>query len=84
MSRKPAPPKPEELIAKLYEKFEAFKEEIVKSLEDKGNEIEQVNIKNSEISDKLEQKGKEDKEELKATINNLEKISDEKLNELKL
>ena len=84
MSRKPAPPKPEELIAKLDEKFEAFKEEIVKSLEDKGNEIEQVNIKNSEISDKLEQKGKEDKEELKATINNLEKISDEKLNELKL
>ena len=84
MSRKPAPPKPEELIAKLDEKFEAFKEEIVKSLEDKGNEIEQVNIKNSEISDKLEQKGKEDKEELKATINNLEKISDEKLIELKL
>ena len=28
MSRKQAPPKPEELIAKLDEKFETFREEI--------------------------------------------------------
>ena len=45
MSRKQAPPKPEELIAKLDEKFESFREEITGVIAEKSSEIDQINAK---------------------------------------
>ena len=59
MSRKPAPPKPEELIAKLDEKFEAFKEDIAKSLDEKGERIEELKLKETELNAVIE-KNKEE------------------------
>ena len=59
MSRKPAPPKPEELIAKLDEKFEAFKEDIAKSLDEKGERIEELKLKETELNAMIE-KNKEE------------------------
>ena len=54
MARRQAPPKPEELIAKLDEKFESFKTEISESLEEKSNAIEAINNKEVEIKDQLD------------------------------
>ena len=70
MSRKPAPPKPEELIAKLDEKFEAFKEEIAKSLDEKGERIEDLKIKETELNEVIEK----NKEESASGLENM-KIS---------
>ena len=42
MSRRQAPPKPEELIQKLDDKLEAFKAEILASLEEKTNDISKL------------------------------------------
>ena len=64
MSRKPAPPKPEELIAKLDEKFEAFKEDIVKSLNDKGEGIEDLKLKETELNVLIERNKEESSKEL--------------------
>ena len=55
MSRKPAPRKPEELIAKLDVKFETFKEEINQLIAEKNIEIERINEKDSEIRLKIEE-----------------------------
>ena len=70
MSRKPAPPKPEELIAKLDEKFEAFKEEIAKSLDEKGERVEELKIKETELNAVIEK----NKEESASGLENI-KIS---------
>ena len=70
MSRKPAPPKPEELIAKLDEKFEAFKEEIAKSLDEKGERVEELKIKETELNTVIEK----NKEESASGLENM-KIS---------
>ena len=70
MSRKPAPPKPEELIAKLDEKFEAFKEDIAKSLDEKGERIEELKIKETELNAVIEK----NKEESSSGLENM-KIS---------
>ena len=64
MSRKPAPPKPEELIAKLDEKFEAFKEDIVKSLNEKGEGIEVSKLKETQLNDSIERNKEESSKEL--------------------
>ena len=70
MSRKPAPPKPEELIAKLDEKFEAFKEEIAQSLDEKGVRVEELKMKETELNAVIEK----NKEESSSGLENM-KIS---------
>ena len=71
MSRKPAAPKPEELIAKLDEKFESFKEEITKSLEDRTADIEKANQNDVEVRDLIDNYREEDKKELDSVKNTL-------------
>ena len=82
MSRKPAAPKPEELIAKLDEKFESFKEEITQSLEDRTADIEKANQKNVEVRDLIDKHREEDKKELDTVKNTLEQLVERKLEDV--
>ena len=82
MSRKPAAPKPEELIAKLDEKFESFKEEITKSLEDRTADIEKANQNDVEVRDLIDNYREEDKKELDSVKNTLEKLVERKLEDV--
>ena len=54
MSRRQAPPKPEELIQKLDDKLEAFKAEILASLEEKTNDISKLREDQDEEKNKNE------------------------------
>ena len=83
MSRKPAPPKPEELIAKLDEKFEAFKEDLGSQLGDKTAEIEQLKLKNDEFTGVLEKYREEDKAGLNKAKSSIEELFHEKLEALR-
>ena len=64
MSRKPAPPKPEELIAKLDEKFEAFKEDNDNILAEKDARIEELKLKETELNEVIERNKEESSKEL--------------------
>ena len=79
MSRKQAPPKPEELIAKLDEKFETFREEITGVIAEKSGEIEQINAKDLEIKQTIEDNRKKGNENLESARTKLENLLDEKL-----
>ena len=83
MSRKPAPPKPEELIAKLDEKFEAFKEDLGTQLGDKTSEIEQLKQKNEEFTGIIEKYRAEDKTDLDQAKHSIEELFHEKLEDLR-
>ena len=83
MSRKPAPPKPEELIAKLDVKFETFKEEINQLIAEKNIEIERINEKDSEIRLKIEENHNKGNEKLESEKNKLEKLLEDKLEQIK-
>ena len=82
MSRKPAAPKPEELIAKLDEKFESFKEEITKSLEDRTADIEKAKQNDVEVRDLIDNYREEDKKELDSVKNTLEQLVERKLEDV--
>ena len=82
MSRKPAAPKPEELIAKLDEKFESFKEEITQSLEDRTADIEKANQNIVEVRDLIDKHREEDKKELDSVKNTLEQLVERKLEDV--
>ena len=82
MSRKPAAPKPEELIAKLDEKFESFKEEITQSLEDRTADIEKANQNNVDLRDLIDKHREEDKKELDSEKNTLEQLVERKLEDV--
>ena len=79
MSRKQAPPKPEELIAKLDEKFETFKEEITGVIAEKSSEIDQINAKDLEIKQTIEDNRQKGNETLESARTKLENLLDEKL-----
>ena len=79
MSRKQAPPKPEELIAKLDEKFETFREEVSGVIAEKSSEIEQINAKDLEIKQTIEDNRKKGNENLESARTKLENLLDEKL-----
>ena len=79
MSRKQAPPKPEELIAKLDEKFETFREEITGVIAEKSGEIEQINAKDIEIKQTIEDNRNKGVESLESARAKLENLLDEKL-----
>ena len=79
MSRKQAPPKPEELIAKLDEKFLAFREEITGVIAEKSTEIEQINKSDSEIKQMIEDNRNKGIENLNSVRTKLENFLDEKL-----
>ena len=79
MSRKQAPPKPEELIAKLDEKFLAFREEITGVIAEKSTEIEQINKSDSEIKQMIEDNRNKGIENLDSVRTKLENFLDEKL-----
>ena len=79
MSRKQAPPKPEELIAKLDEKFETFREEITGVIAEKSSEIEQINAKDLEIKQTIEDNRNTGNENLVSARTKLENLLDEKL-----
>ena len=79
MSRKQAPPKPEELIAKLDEKFETFREEVSGVIAEKSSEIEQINAKDLEIKQTIEDNQKKGNENLESARTKLENLLDEKL-----
>merc|ERR1712106_496431 len=65
MSRKKAAaPKPEELIQTLDDKLEAFKAEILASLEEKANDISKLQEENNEEKNKTEGVVSELKEEI--------------------
>ena len=64
MSRKPAPPKPEELIAKLDEKFETVTEEILKSLEEKSCDINNLKEKDKELLQCIDENFKENQQDI--------------------
>ena len=83
MSRKPAAPKPEELIAKLDEKFETFKEDLGTQLGDKTSEIEQLKQKNGEFTEVLEKYRAEDKAELDKVKTSIEESFHEKFEDLR-
>ena len=82
MSRKPAAPKPEELIAKLDEKFESFKEEITQSLLNRTDDIEKANQNNVEVRDLIDKHREEDKKELDSVKNTLEQLVERKLEDV--
>ena len=63
MSRRQAAPKPEELIQKLDDKLEAFKTEIIASLEEKSSDISKLQNEQSEGKAKNEESFCEIKEE---------------------
>ena len=63
MSRRQAAPKPEELIQKLDDKLEAFKTEIIASLEEKSSDISKLRNEQSEGKAKNEESFSEIKEE---------------------
>ena len=79
MSRKQAPPKPEELIAKLDEKFETFREEITGVIAEKSGEIEQINAKDLEITQTIEDNRNQGNENLQSARIKLENLLDDKL-----
>ena len=79
MSRKQAPPKPEELIAKLDEKFETFREEVSGVIAEKSSEIEQINAKDLEIKQTIEDNRKKGNENLESARTKLENLLEEKL-----
>ena len=79
MSRKQAPPKPEELIAKLDEKFETFREEINGIIAEKSSEIDQINAKDLEIKQTIEDNRKQGNENLESARTKLENLLDDKL-----
>ena len=54
MARRQAPPKPEELIAKLEEKLDNFKTEITSTIGEKSSEIEKINEQESAIKEQLD------------------------------
>ena len=79
MSRKQAPPKPEELIAKLDEKFETFREEITSVIAEKSSEIEQINAKDLDITQTIEDNRNQGNENLQSARIKLENLLDDKL-----
>ena len=83
MSRKPAPPKPEELIAKLEEKFEAFKEDSDKSLAKKDKRIEEIKIKETELNEVIEKNKQESSKYLDNIRINIEETVERKVEDIK-
>ena len=83
MSRKPAPPKPEELIAKLEEKFEAFKEDSDKSLAEKDERIEELKIKETELNEVIEKNKQESSKDLDNIRINIEETVERKVEDIK-
>ena len=83
MSRKPAPPKPEELIAKLDEKFESFKEDIVKSLEEKAERIDELKLRESDLEGVIEKNKGDSSKELDNVKINIEQTVERKLEDIR-
>ena len=83
MSRKPAPPKPEELIAKLDEKFEAFKEDNVNSLAEKDARIEELKLKETELNEVIERNKEESSKELDNIRINIEETVERKVEDIR-
>ena len=83
MARRPAPPKPEELIAKLEEKFESFKQEITGSVDEHSKEIAQINENEKTIDEKLDSNNSAQTATLENAQSEIEKIIEEKINDLK-
>ena len=82
MSRKPAPPKPEELIAKLDEKFETFKEEIQKSLEEKSGEINDLKENNKDLHNRIRENFEESHQDIESAKQSLNSVLDERINKI--
>ena len=83
MSRKPAPPKPEELIAKLDEKFESFKEDIVKSMEEKAERIDELKLRESNMVSVIEKNKGDSSKELDNVKINIEQTVERKLEDIR-
>ena len=83
MSRKPAPPKPEELIAKLEEKFEAFKEDSDKSLAGKDERIGELKLKETELNEVIERNKEESSKELDKIRINIEETIERKVEDIR-
>ena len=83
MSRKPAPPKPEELIAKLEEKFEAFKEDSDKSLAGKDERIGELKLKETELNEVIERNKEESSKELDKIRINIEETVERKVEDIR-
>ena len=83
MSRKPAPPKPEELIAKLDEKFEAFKEDNVNSLAEKDTRIEELKLKETELNEVIERNKEESSKELDNIRISIEETVERKVEDIR-
>ena len=83
MSRKPAPPKPEELIAKLDEKFEAFKEDNVNSLAEKDARIEELKLKETELNEVIERNKEESSKELNNIRIKIEETVERKVEDIR-
>ena len=82
MSRKPAPPKPEELIAKLDEKFETFKEEIQKSLEEKSGDINDLKENNKDLHNRIRENFEESHQDIELAKQSLNTVLDERINKI--
>ena len=82
MSRKPAPPKPEELIAKLDEKFETFKEEIKKSLEEKSGDINDLKENNKDLHNRIRENFEESHQDIESAKQSLNSVLDERINKI--
>ena len=83
MSRKPAPPKPEELIAKLDEKFESFKEDIVRGLEEKAERIDELKLRESDLEGVIEKNKGDSSKELDNVKINIEQTVERKLEDIR-
>ena len=83
MSRKPAPPKPEELIAKLDEKFEAFKEDNDNSLAEKDARIKELKLKETELNEVIERNKEESSKELNNITIKIEEAVERKVEDIR-
>ena len=82
LSRKPAPPKPEELIAKLDEKFETVTEEILKSLEEKSCDINNLKEKDKELLQRIDENFKENQQDIEIAKKSSYSILEERISKV--
>ena len=83
MARRQAPPKPEELIAKLEEKFESFKTEITESLGEKSSAIEKINEKEVQIKEQLDANDSAQMASVENAKSQIENLLDSKMEDMK-
>ena len=82
MSRKPAPPKPEELIAKLDEKFETFKEEILKSVEEKCDDINNLKENDKRFLQHMDETSSQNHLDLEVVQKSSDSVLEESINKI--